>query len=145
MTDSKQTLELLIQKRDFVTHILNATKSTSFAGTEEDAVAYIDLMDERQSLFDQIIALDNELQSPEHQNILAAADADLLKQIEDITENIKRESQAIIALDQANQPIVEQIKAKLSAQIKDVRQGKNLNNMYQATVPHSTGQFDTSK
>lgn len=145
MPDMKQTIELLVQKRDYVTGILALTQEASFLGREQDVETYIDLMTQRQGFFDQIMTLDETLATGPHQRNLHGATGQSLKAIQGITEAIQTKSKQVLALDKKNQQQVDQAKSLLTGQIKDMRQGQNLHNLYGGEASHGYGRFDITQ
>jgi len=131
MTDIKETRELLFQKRDLVTYMLNATKETAFTGSEKDAERYITLVEKRQELIEEITSIEAALSQEPHASIIANATGDFKSTIEQVNEIIKKESVEIIDIDKKNEPLVKQAETLLRSQIKGVKTGKNMKNTYQ--------------
>lgn len=143
--DIKATIELLTQKRDFVTNIFETTKAIGFTGSEEDIEIYINLIEKRQSMFEKISDIDKILSGSPHMEIISDPDPETLKQIEKITESIKEQSNKIIELDKKNQVLIDKSKATLTGQIKNVKQGKSLTNIYQSNIGNIYTKFDKAK
>ena len=141
----KATLELLTQKRDFITNILTSTQVIGFTGIEEDAQTYIELMEKRQAIFQNIADIDKALQEKEHADRISSADGELLERINQLIETIQRQAKQVIALDNKNKDLVDKARSLLSDQIKGVRQGKNLKNMYQTDRISGYTKFDKSQ
>lgn len=137
---NKNIVELLTQKRDFMTNILNATKSTSLKGTEKDVDVYTELIENRQIIFNNISDIDKKLQKQE--DIISNASGDFLKQINIILEAIQSQAKQIIELDNQNKSLVEKAKTSLTGQIRSVKQGKNLSNIYQSNKDSGYTKFD---
>jgi len=102
-------------------------------------------MEKRQGMFDSIADIDKTLAEEPHKEVISSATGDTLKKINEISDFIKQQASEIIELDNKNKSTIEKSKGLVTNQIKGVKQGQNLNNMYQPRVDSGYRQFDKSK
>ena len=127
-------VDILQKKKDILSRIYHITKETPIAGEEEDAQRYIDLMQSREELFDQIKVLDEKIPGGKP-----------CKEAEGLLADIKKTAADIYALDKANEAAVSKIIANLKKSLKNIKDGKIMAKNYAENIAVSDGMFFDKK
>ena len=130
MTD----IEILRKKQEFFSQIYDITKDTNFKGDDNDAQAYVYLMEKREQLFAQIKILDDKISG------IAPS-----KEAESVIADIKKTVKSIIALDQANEAVTSRIMSGLKKSLKGINEGKNASVRYTDYIATSDGMYFDQK
>lgn len=137
--------EMLLNKRDLVSDILNLTETTEFFGDQDDPDKYISLMDKRQVIIDQIILIDSELEKEPNAILLKNPTKELENNLYSINHAIKEFANKIIALDKANNKYSDKIIDSLKKELKSIKDTKNLTSVYINEGNQGGTYFDTKK
>lgn len=133
--NEKKRVELLTKKNEVLNKILEITKDTTFVGDENDAERYVELYETRETFFNEISKIDDELKK----------DATAFgMEAEAVIKRIKNTISGIIKLDKENEPFAQKAVEFLKGNIKGINVGKSLNQGYNRYASANTGiYFDT--
>ncbi len=133
MDNSNRTkaLTLLTIKKDKLTEILKLTEQKNLTATEDSLEDYVNLISERQKIFDYINKIDSTLESPELEYNQLIEDDSFSKEAKPILSEISNIAKKIVELDKKNQYLAEGILNDIKKELKTVNKTKNLNLYYQ--------------
>ena len=118
--------EFISKKHDMLTRVRDMTKNCVFVGDENDGVRYINLYAERDEIFTEIYALDEETGGV-------------------TSDGIKNLINEIVELDKAILPYAKKAKEAIQNNIKGINVGKTLNMGYNRIAIGNEGmRFDSS-
>ena len=110
------------------------TNEAVFTGDENEAQAYVDLMEKREIYFTQIKILDEEI-SDEVRGTEALG----------VLDDIKRLTGKIVALDRANAAAASRIMDGLKKSLKGINENRNVSKKYNDFITASDGMYFDQK
>jgi len=126
--------ELLQKKNDLLSRVLKLTEAAVFTGGEEDAQTFIDLIEARGELFEQIKTLDDKI-----------SDAALSTEAGAVLADIKKTAGLIYAIDKKNEAETARMMASLKKSLKEIKDGRNLSLKYTDFIAVSDGMYFDKK
>jgi len=143
MISKEDTLELMLQKRDMVTEMLTLTRTAEFFGTEADIENYINLVDNRQKILDNIKEIDLNLEHEDHRNNLLSQQ--LKPQLDSIQVQIKTDSQHIINVENKNKGNINKAYGLLQKEMRGIKTSQSLKSVYRKDAPSLETQIDAKQ
>jgi len=127
-------ITLLQKKRELFSRVYDITAAAVFTGGESDAQTYIDLMEARGGLFDQIKILDDEIS-----DIMPGTEA------ESIMADIRKTAGDILALDKKIGVEASRIMDGIKKSLKGINEGRNASIKYTDFITTSDGLYFDKK
>ena len=144
----KEYLDVLNQKLDALTKVLNSTKRLKLTGEgeseqlEQEAEAFSSLYEQRANVITKIEKMDESLaQFKDLEN-----DKQFAKVRQPVVDKIKKTAKAIAELDKKNIEISNKLMEFLKGNLKKIRDGRDINNAYTEDHVSTSGyHFDSTK
>ncbi len=127
-------LDNLRQKKSALDDILRLTQTVGFTGEEDDALKYITMVENREKCFTRLRELDAALLSGRPSDQLITEEKLLNDQIEAL-------ALSIIEADNLLKERCTSIMSQLKSGLKQINQGRNVNNVYTPQVGLSGGLY----
>ena len=124
----------LRQKKALLSRICDLTEAAVFTDGEDDAPAFIELMENRERLFAQIKILDEKISGIEPGTEAEGIMSDIIKTTGDI-----------IALDKKNEAAASRIMTGLKKSLKGINEGKSVNAKYNEFIASNDGMYFDKK
>jgi len=124
----------LRKKLELLSRVYEMTNEAVFTGDENEAQAYVDLMEKREIYFTQIKILDEEI-SDEVRGTEALG----------VLDDIKRLTGKIVALDRANAAAASRIMDGLKKSLKGINENRNVSKKYNDFITASDGMYFDQK
>jgi len=139
-------LELMGQKTIILEKILTLTKGTVFSGekqdAEKDAEAFAELYERREKIIKRIEKIEAEMAAL---NLPPAFGPEMNEAVDSIIDQQKAIAAQLLKLDEANTEMYHKIKAHVQLDMKNVRQGLDVNEAYADTYVTGEGSYFDKK
>ncbi len=141
--DKKELLKLLKQKKDCLQTILKMTKERKFNVVEEDVERFYNFFQKREVFFEKCRNIDNKISGYD------ISDDDkksfFYKDVEKTESEIKEIIRQIIAIDEKNKVIMEELMRLIKDNIRNLKVSKQVSKGYNDFFYNeSYGRFDSS-
>lgn len=139
-----EIVDKLNKKSTLLSIMLAQTKAIIFREREDDADKYIELVEKRQLLMDEILTLDRQIQELENTQSFS----DSVKTEKDTIKNsINAVISQILILDKKNKEHSKKILSDIQNNMKSIKEQKNIHNLYGSEKDYSYNgyYFDNKK
>ena len=139
----EETLKLYDEKISIMREMLRVTSNTKIEGimdnADEEAEDYVALMEKRKGFLEKILVIDEKIENSGYY-----FDIEIVREKQETVNLIARE---LLNIDQKHAQIAPELMTHIKKNIKEINNGKNLNQLYQSSEFISDGSplFDQRK